>query len=200
MLNSRLTLLVLILSAIVLWLNIQHESQHDELSPSSLHTTNYSWQLFNTTTWQLDKSGNLSGSIVKTSTLFYDEAAKTSEFTQPKITLLEPDQTLFIESQTGQSLHNQIFQLRGQVVVNQVEHSIDQLNPPTHSSTQNKTLKTEYINYNSQTQKITSDQLVSITQPNADFSGTGLEIDLKNNHVQLLSGVKGELRPQKNTD
>lgn len=200
MLNSRLILLVLILSAFALWLNIQHESQNDELSPSTLQSTDYSWQLFNNTTWQLDKSGSQNGSIVKSSTLFYDEAAKTSDFTQPQITLLEPNQTLFIESETGQSLNNQVFQLRGQVVVNQVEQSIDQLNPATHSSTQNKTLKTEYITYNSQTQKITSDQPVSITQPNADFSGTGLEIDLKTNHIQLLSAVKGELRPQKNTD
>ncbi|MBN2866447.1 MAG: LPS export ABC transporter periplasmic protein LptC [Thiotrichales bacterium] len=198
MLNSRLILLILVLSAFALWFNVQQEDQDDALTPSTLQTTDYSWQLFNSTTWQFNKDNNLNSAIIQSETLFYDEAAKTSDFTLPQLTLIEPNQTLFIESQAGRSSDNQIFELSGKVIMTQLEHPLDK--PQTDSASQNKTLKTEHITYNSITKKISSDQAVSITQPNSHFTGIGLDVDLTTRHFQLLSDVKGEYHPQMDAD
>jgi|GEM_PF-6644452 len=191
MLTSRLILLIVILSAFALWFNLEQNTE-DTLSSSSLQSTDYSWQLFNSTTWQLNKTSQQS-TIIQSDTLFFDDAAKTSDFTHPRVTLIDEQQTLFIESQQGQTSNNDLFELRGQVSLIQFDQTLSQLN----KATQNKTLTTEYITYNSKTEKISSDQAVVITQPSTNLVGTGLEIDLKTDHFQLLSNVKGEYRPIK---
>ena len=196
MLNSRLILFVLVLSAFALWFDFQQNTYTDTLGPSTLQSTDYSWQLFNSTTWQFNKELNQHGSIIKANTLFYDEAAKTSDFTEPRITLIEASQTLFIESQSGHSINNNNFELSGQVAITQFEQPIKKLD----QALQNKTLTTEHITYNSKTEKISSDQEVTITQPNSILVGTGLEVDLKTNQFHLLSSVKGEYNPIKALD
>lgn len=193
MLNGRLIILILVLSAVALLLSYQHESENGPLYTSSLQSTDYSWQLFNSTTWQLNKTLEQSGSITQTSTLFYNEATRTSVFTKPHITLIEADQTLFIESQTGRSINNSDFELNGQVIFTQHEQPIQTLD----QAQQNKTLTTEYITYNSIAETISSDQVVTITQPDAIIIGTGLNVDLKSRHFQLLSDVTSEYRPLK---
>lgn len=193
MLNGRLIILILVLSAVALLLSYQHESENGPLYTSSLQSTDYSWQLFNSTTWQLNKTLEQSGSITQTSTLFYNEATRTSVFTKPHITLIEADQTLFIESQTGRSINNSDFELNGQVIFTQHEQPIQTLD----QAEQNKTLTTEYITYNSIAETISSDQVVTITQPDAIIIGTGLNVDLKSRHFQLLSDVTSEYRPLK---
>ena len=193
MLNGRLIILILVLSAVALLLSYQHESENGPLYTSSLQSTDYSWQLFNSTTWQLNKTLEQSGSITQTSTLFYNEATRTSDFTKPHITLIEADQTLFIESQTGRSINNSDFELNGQVIFTQHDQPIQTLD----QAQQNKTLTTEYITYNSIAETISSDQVVTITQPDAIIIGTGLNVDLKSRHFQLLSDVTSEYRPLK---
>ncbi|MEA3405176.1 MAG: LPS export ABC transporter periplasmic protein LptC [Pseudomonadota bacterium] len=184
MLNSRFIIFTLVLSAFALWFVFQQTSQKIDPSSSSLESSGYSWQLFNSTTWQVDKTQNRSDSIIKAETLFYDEAAKQSDFTQPRITLTQADETLFIQSETGHSVNDSQIELNGKVVVMQID-----------KTRQNKTLKTEHITYNPNTQIISSDQHVEISQPNSLMTGTGLKADIKNNHYQLLSNVKGEYRP-----
>lgn len=184
MLNSRFILFALVLSAFALWFVFQQNSQKSDSSSSSLQTSGYSWQLFNSTTWQIDKTQKQSESIIKAETLFYNEDDNRSDFTQPKITLTQADETLFIQSETGHSVNDSHLELNGKVLVMQIDQTL-----------QNKTLKTEHITYNPKTQMISSDQYVEIRQPNSLMTGTGLKADIKNNHYQLLSDVKGEYRP-----
>jgi len=196
MLKSRFILFSIALSAFALWFVLQQTSQKDVASTSTLQSTNYSWQIFNSTSWQFDKQLNEAGPIIQTKTLFYDESAKKSDFTEPRIISAKSDQTLFIKSQTGQSMNDSDIKLNGDVVMIQFEKPISQL----EQTQQNKTLKTEYITYNSTTEKISSDQRVEITQASSLMTGTGLEVDVKNNRYQLLSDVEGEYRPTQNAN
>lgn len=196
MLNSRLILLILLLSGFALWLSFKQSPHSDTLGPSTLQSTDYSWQLFNSTTWQFDKVNNQPGPIIKSTTLFYDETAQTSDFTHPFITLVKPEQTLTIEAQYGRSTDNNYFELNKDVVLIQFDQTIKKLD----QSRENKTLTTEYITYNSMTEKIYSDQFVTITQPNANTSGIGLDANLNTQQFQLFSNVKSEYRPIKSAD
>jgi len=184
MLSSRFILFTVVLSALALWLVSQQTSEKFDPPSSSLQTSGYSWQLFESTTWRVDKTQNQSDAMIEAETLFYDETAKRSDFTQPKITLKQADKTIYIQSKTGHSVHNGNIELNSQVVILQSDNTL-----------QNKTLKTEHITYNPITQIIRSDQRVEISQPNSLMVGTGLKADFKNNHYQLLSDVKGEYHP-----
>jgi len=185
MLNSRFILFTLVLSAFALWFVFQQTSQKSTSSTSSsLQTSGYSWQLFNSITWQVDKTQNQADSIIQADTLFYNETEGRTDFTQPKITLIQPGENLYIQSETGHSVNDDHIEFNGNVVMLQID-----------KTQQNKTLTTQHITYNPNTQLISSDQLVKISQPNLQMTGTGLRADLKNNQYQLLSDVKGEYRP-----
>ena len=194
MLNNRFILFALALSAFALWFVVQQSSQEDPENTSTLQSTNYSWQLFDSTTWQFDKLENQQGSIINAKTLFYDDAAKSSDLTEPRIVLIQADKTLFISSKTANTLNDSELQLNGDVILMQLEQPVQELG----EIQKNKTLKTQRITYNSKTEKITTDQQVEIIQPHASIIGTGLEIDLKNSRYQLLSNIKGEYRPAQN--
>lgn len=196
MLNTRLILLILILSALALWLSYKQNPHTDTLGPSSLESTDYSWQLFNSTTWRFDKALNQPGPIIKSDTLFYDETAQTSDFTQPFITIIKPEQTLTIKGQYGRSADNSYFELNRNVVLSQFDQPIQRLD----QAVENKTLTTEYITYNSITEIVKSDQFVTITQPNSITSGVGLDANLKTEQFQLFSDVKSEYHPVKTSD
>ncbi len=192
MLNIRFTLFTLILSVFALWFVFQQTAKKAPPASSTLEESGYSWQLFNSTTWQFDKVSNQPGSTIQADTLFYDDAAKSSDFTEPRVTMIQAEQTLFIRSENGHSINDNELELSGKVVLTQFDQPIQQLS----QADQNKTLKTEYITYNSETQVLTSDQRVEITQPNATTTGTGLKADIQNRHYQLLSDVQTDYQPQ----
>lgn len=191
MFSGRFILFALILAALALWISFQQTTQQSTLLDSSLKSTDYSWQLFNSTTWQFDKSQSKQNTITQADSVFYQEANQTSRLSQPRIVISQPEQTLVIRSQQGQTRADSVLELAGQVVVTQ----FDQPYLAIKTDSQNKTLTTEFITYNSNTEEINSHREVVITQANATTSGTGLKANLKTRQFQLLSNVKGHYMP-----
>ncbi|MDG6773581.1 LPS export ABC transporter periplasmic protein LptC [Thiomicrorhabdus sp. ZW0627] len=193
MLNSRFIFFTLLLSALALWIAFQQNTSTTTASKgSSLQSTDYSWQLFNATTWQLDKTDNHKNTITQAKSMFYQEALKKSELAEPRILISQPQQTLTIRSQSGETYNESKIDLSGNVVITQYDLPYAKVN----TQSQNKTLQTEFITYNANTQKISSPKDVTITQPGAITTGTGLKADIQKKQFQLLSNVKGQYDPQ----
>ncbi len=193
MLNSRFILFALILSALALWIAFQQNTSTSTVSrSSSLQTTDYSWQLFNATTWQFDKTENHKNTVTQATSVFYQESLKKSELSNPRIVIAEPQQTVTISSQRGETYNESQVDLSGNVVITQYDLPYAKIT----DESQNKTLKTQSITYNASTQQVSSADDVTITQPGAVTTGTGLKADIQKKHFQLLSNVKGQYIPQ----
>ncbi|MDX1347383.1 MAG: LPS export ABC transporter periplasmic protein LptC [Thiomicrorhabdus chilensis] len=191
MFSGRFILFALILAALALWISFQQSTQQSALLDSSLKSTDYSWQLFNSTTWQFDKTQSKQNTITQADSVFYQEANQTSQLSQPRIVISQPEQTLVIRSQQGKTRADSVLELSGQVIITQ----FDQPYLTIKTDSQNKTLTTEFITYNSNTEEINSRREVVITQANGTTSGTGLKANLKTREFQLLSNVKGHYMP-----
>lgn len=191
MFSGRFILFTLILAALALWISFQQTTQQPALLDSSLKSTDYSWQLFNSTTWQFDKTQSKQHTITQADSVFYQEATQTSQLSQPRIVISQPDQSLIIRSQQGQTREDSVLELEGQVIITQ----FDQPYLAIKTGSQNKTLTTEFITYNSNTEEINSNREVVITQATGTTSGTGLQANLKTRQFQLLSNVRGHYTP-----
>ncbi|WP_028486066.1 LPS export ABC transporter periplasmic protein LptC [Thiomicrorhabdus chilensis] len=191
MFSGRFILFALILAALALWISFQQTTQQSALLDSSLKSTDYSWQLFNSTTWQFDKTQSKQNTITQADSVFYQEANQTSQLSQPRIVISQPEQTLVIRSQQGKTRADSVLELAGQVIITQ----FDQPYLTIKTDSQNKTLTTEFITYNSNTEEINSHREVVITQANGTTSGTGLQANLQTRQFQLLSNVKGHYMP-----
>ena len=188
MVNRRFILFAFFLSALALWFVLQQNNQKPTLALSTLKSTDDSWQVFNSTTWQFDKTRQQNTSVTKAKTVFHNDATAISDFTEPRIALIQTEQTLFIKSQTGQSFKNGDLVLKDNVRLMQFNQPLQAL----EQAQQNKTLKTQFITYNSIKDTISSDQPVEIIQSGSVTTGTGLDVDIKKSHYRLLSEVKGK--------
>jgi lipopolysaccharide export system protein LptC len=191
MLNSRFVIFALLLAALALWFSFEQTRQPAGIQDSSLKTSGYSWQLFNSTTWQYDKQDEHRLTITQSKSVFYQDNNKQADFEAPKVMVIEPQQTLTLHSVKGQSFDDNRFELNGQVDIRQFNRPFNDI----ETNHPDKTLKSEHIAYDVRQQLLSSDGDVTITHQQGVTSGTGLMADLKTRHIQLLSNVRGDYNP-----
>lgn len=190
MLNARFIIFTLLLSALALWIGFKQSPSSIQITDSSLKSTDYSWQLFNSTTWQFEKKSEPRHVITQADSVFYQESQKSSDLTHPVITLIEPEQTITIESRSGKTSEESLIELEGDVQLRQYALPIAKIG----TTGQNSLLRTEQITYNANTQQAYTDLPVTLTHQENVTSGTGLRADIANRHFQLLSNVKGQYK------
>lgn len=188
-LNSRYLLSALLLAALALWISFQQTTRTARPADSALQQSGYSWQLFNSITWQYSADNPQRLTITQANSVFYDDSRKQANFDQPYLILIEPQQTLTLQSRSGQSLEERLFNFKGEVIARQYN------NTPNHAQPA-KTLQSEALTFDAQTQRLQSDLAVTLTHEQGITTGTGLRADLKNQHIQLLSNVRGDYNPQ----
>jgi lipopolysaccharide export system protein LptC len=191
MLNRRFILFALLLAAIALWINFQQIRQESTTEEVAIKHSDYSWQLFDSTTWQVDKTDSQHSRVMQAKTLFYQESLRKSELSEPLMLISQPQQTITARSQSGQTLNDSQIELSGQVVLQQYEQAYSKLTPDTR----NNTLTSEHILYNADTQQASTPEPVVIRHASGITRGTGLQADLSQKQFRLQSDVSGTYLP-----
>lgn len=186
--RSRLkfVLIALGLAAVTLWIT-QQQSNDQTQTAQSTPALSYSWQSHHSTTWQIDRQTSHKQTLIYTQQMNYQDASKRSDFILPNVLLLDSQQRTQIQSQHGFSEQNQLIHFKQDVVIHQ--------NNPLETG-QNKTLTTQSITYNAQTNVVSTDAPLVITWPQGRLSGTGLNANIETGNYQILSQVKGVYQPQ----
>lgn len=183
--SKRLSLFLIFISTIiVLIIAFKQSTTYTKPTPivQSL-TQDYNWQAFNTTTWQLDKTPlNQKQDIIFTKSIHYQNKNEVSSFIQPHfIQITDNDQLYILDSKRGETIDKNTISLEGQVQL----HHFFVKNPE-----QNKTLKTEQISYNTETELLSSPDETEISQPHLTIKGKGFEANLTTGEYHFFSGVK----------
>lgn len=147
----------------------------------------YSWQMFDSTSWVIDAKENKQSSL-KAQSVHYQEESQIAEFTRPEILQLTPEKTTHIQSMYATSTENTEVLFVGQV-------KMQSLSQPEPNS--NKTLITEQITYNNQTQQLSSPLKVTLQAPNLSISGVGFDGNLTDGHYQFYDKVTTFYQPTK---
>lgn len=186
--KKRLPLVLVFVAALIaLAINSHQNFQSESAQPAAHKKLGYSWQIFNSTSWQLDKTAPKQKQVyLKADAVFYQNKTKQSHFTQPYIIQQKPDNIVFVRSEKGDSREDAIINLTGQV-------KIDSYSTKTK---ENKTLKTEQITYNSQTELLNSSVFTELIGPDMRISGTGFTANLKKDTYDFKSNVKTYYQPR----
>ncbi|WP_040725997.1 LPS export ABC transporter periplasmic protein LptC [Thiomicrorhabdus sp. Kp2] len=186
----RILLLSLLLATISLW--ITNQQSQSTVSDTNQQKTElgYSWQASQTIVWNISPNEPDKQSVLQAKTILYKESEQRSEYQQPYIELTDLQSTTTLTSDYGESLDDKVFHFTNHVVMTQKENL-----QPTQA-VQQTTLKTQQLTYNLQTNELSTDAKVVITQYNGQTSGTGLKANLKTSELELLSDVKGTYYPQ----
>lgn len=192
LLSTRFILFALLLAAVALWVGFKQTDLSSKIDPLALQDSRYSWQFFNSTAWQVDKQQPEKNTITQAESIFYQEAEKKSELSQPFILIAEPEQTFSIESRQGRTFNESRIEFEGDVRVKQFDQPYARIT----TEHENKSLKTERLLYNTHTKMLTSDEPVVLYTPGSEIAGTGLKANLETERYQLLSNVKGTFIPQ----
>ncbi|MDX1796137.1 MAG: LPS export ABC transporter periplasmic protein LptC [Hydrogenovibrio sp.] len=186
--KKRLPLVLVFIATLVALAINNNQSFKSESAPASdSKKLSYSWQVFDSTSWQLDKRTPQQKQVyLQAKAVFYQNETKQSHFTQPYIIQQKPDSLVFVKSLEGDSQEDAIVHLKGHV-------RIDSYSPKTK---ENKTLKTEQITYNSQTELLKSDVFTELTGPDMQISGIGFTADLKKDTYDFKSNVKTHYQPR----
>lgn len=191
----RILLFTLILGAIALWITNQQPVTSNTLNHQTTKAPSYSWQATQTTVWHLNPAQSEKQSIIQAQRILYKDIEKKSEYLQPRVEIIDKKSISTLKSESGSSLEDKILSFNKDVEITQKTN-------PTTNETQNKSintlkLTTDHIHYNLQTNQLTTDAKVTITQYNGQTIGTGLKANLKTSDLELLSNVKGTYYPQK---
>ncbi len=189
----RITLFTFILSLVVLWvINLQNQQGHpkqEALTPQEV----YNWQSFQSTIWEISRHQPEQKTTIQTQTWQYSDASKLSQFTQPKITLVTPNNITLIQSQTGQTLNNEAIELSKNVTITQYS--------PNDQNSKNTTpsiiLSTQNITYNATLSELISRDTITLTQENSVTTGVGLYGNLQTGSFQLMSNVQTIYQPRR---
>ncbi|WP_127471302.1 LPS export ABC transporter periplasmic protein LptC [Thiomicrorhabdus aquaedulcis] len=182
----KFVLIALSLAGATLWIT-KHQNQNATHLASAKAPLSYSWQSNHSTTWQIDRATPQKQTLIYTQQMNYQDTSQRSDFSYPFVLLIDAQQHTKIQSQTGFSEHNQIIHFEKEVLITQFEPK----NPE-----QNKTLSTQSITYNAQTNQVSTSAPVVIKQPQGTLTGTGLNANLETGYYQLLSNVTGVYQPQ----
>lgn len=164
--------------------NSTFQSSLPKIKPVDL---SYSWQIYESTSWQIKKGQqNLKQTLVSAQIANYDKNHQISHFEKPFIVETRSSEVVFIRSQKGSTAKDKIIDLEQQVVI----YSFDL------TDRENKTLETEQITYNTETEKAISPVFTKLTQPGLKVSGIGFEADLKQENYTFKSDVKTIYQPK----
>lgn len=147
----------------------------------------YSWQVSKSTSWQVNKQQTeQKQTLIYARMVNYDNQTKRSTFVEPAIIEASASEILFVNSQRGSTSNDQVIELRNQVII----HSFDM------AAEENKTLRTEQITYNTETETATSQVFTELYKPGFRISGTGFEANLKQEKYTFKSDVKTFYQPE----
>jgi len=183
----KIVLFTLALSAVALWLTNLQPQNTDNTNLHTKKALSYSWQATNTTVWNIKPTEPNKQSIVQAQRIAYKDNEQKSEYTKPHVEIIDSNGLSTLTSLSGESLEDTVLSFTDQVVIVQ---------KPNDPSKNPITLTTDTINYNLQTNELTTDANVIITQYNGQTTGTGLKANLKTSNLELLSNVKGTYYPQ----
>jgi len=183
----KIILLTLLLASIALWITNQQSSQVAEPKIQQTLQPAYSWQATDTKIWQVKRSEQNQQTIIEAESILYQEQTQSSQFTKPQVQLIDGEQITQLNSQTGRSVNEQVITFEKDVIIKQTEPG--QVSPTT--------LLSEHLEYNTVTNRLSTDQKVSITQYNGQTTGVGLSADLGTSEFTLYSNVKGQYDPNK---
>ncbi|BBN59825.1 LPS export ABC transporter periplasmic protein LptC [Hydrogenovibrio marinus] len=179
-------ILVFVLSISLLLINTrQNFIQPSNKTPLERPKTTYSWQIFDSTTWQINKSApDQQQTYLTARAIHYQNDSKQSDFTTPFSIQQKPNETLLIRSLKGSSQNDQTIHLEGKV---QIESA--------SSNKENKSLQTEQITYNSETEQLVNHVFTKLTTPNVTITGVGFSANLKQDQYKFESNVKTQYQP-----
>lgn len=174
-------ILVFVLSISLLLINTQQNFlQPSSKTQSERPKLTYSWQIFDSTTWEVNKNTpEVQQTYLTAKAIHYQTDSKQSDFTTPFSIQHKPNQTLFLRSQKGISQNDQTIKLQGNV---QIES--------TTKNKENKSLQTEQITYNSQTEQLVSHVFTKLKTPDLIITGVGFSANLKQDQYKFESNVK----------
>lgn len=185
--SRKLSWLIFILFALVALIlgfkQMTYQTQSTQISPKPLE--NYSWQMFDSTTWVLNPSAQ---TLVKADAIYFQEQSQIAEFTNPQILQLTPDKTTRIQSQFATSVGKNEIRFNGQVKMQ---------SSTTNDKAANKTLTTEQITYNNVSQQLSSPVKVTLQAPQVFISGVGFDGNLVQGNYQFHSQVTTFYQPTK---
>ncbi|MPQ76196.1 LPS export ABC transporter periplasmic protein LptC [Hydrogenovibrio sp. JE_KL2] len=179
-------ILVFVLSISLLLINTQQNflQSPNKTQPERPKLT-YSWQIFDSTTWQVNKNTSEQQQTYLTAkAIHYQNNSKQSDFTAPFSIQQKPNETLLIRSQKGSSQNDQTIHLEGNVQIESASHNKE-----------NKSLKTEQITYNSQTEQLVNHVFTQLKTPNVTITGVGFSANLKQDQYKFESNVKTQYQP-----
>ncbi len=147
--------------------------------------SDYSWQFFNTQTWQQNPQDLTRQSYIRAEVIRHQREENITYFTQPFIILTTLEHSNVIESQQAFLNPENDMTFLKDVVINRFSTIVSNNKQPQH-----KTLLTQKITYNNETQQVFTSQPVVIKLPQTKITGTGLQANLQDRHFNLLSNVK----------
>ncbi len=190
-LSFALILITTVMAVFIILKQNYREPQTKETQPPE--ELKYSWQIFNSQTWQ-QNTQDLSRQIYLTSTVINYQAEKNlTQFAQPFVIISSLENIHVIQSQQAFLANETELTFLNDVIINRYPRKLSAKSSTeslTTTETQNKTLLTDKITYNTATQRIHTLLPVIIKLPQTKLSGTGFEADLQTGHYQLLSAVR----------
>ncbi|QBZ82998.1 Lipopolysaccharide export system protein LptC [Hydrogenovibrio crunogenus] len=192
--SKKLSVILLFVAALVVLTiafkqSINRDASSVQSKPLSL---THSWQIFESTSWQIPKlTPNTKQTIIYSDEVFYQNKTKQSRFKNPYIIQDKETSAFTIKSLQGQSVNDQIVHFNGDVVIHMVEKQ---------SPSENKTLKSEQISYNTLSETLTSKVYTEIIEPGLMISGIGFKANMTSGKYRFLSDVKTVYQPQKTED
>jgi len=189
--SKKLSVILLFIAAVIVLIiafkqSVNRESPSVQTKPIAL---THSWQIFQSTSWQISKhSPSTKQTVIYADEVFYQNQTKQSRFKNPYIIQDKEDTAYTIKSLQGETLNDQIVHLNGKVVIHTIEKQPD---------SENKTLKSEQISYNTLSETLTSRVYTEIIEPNLTVSGIGFKANMTTGKYRFLSDVKTLYQPQK---
>ena len=189
--SARIILFSLILAVLALWITTRQDVQQRSAQNTQVNADSFSWQSTDSTTWKINRNEPNQQTTLQTEHFRYHDITKQSDFTQPVITHLQPDNLVIIKSQQGQALDDEFITLSGNVIIKQMSTASTSSEAPQKNKTQNSILSTEHITYNANKGELQTDAKVTLTQPNGSTTATGLKANIETGQYQLLNDVQG---------
>lgn len=177
---------VLVVLTIAFKQSVNRDSPSVQTKPLAL---THSWQIFKSTSWQVPKlDPGTKQTVIYSDEVFYQNKTKQSRFKNPYIIQDKEKSAYTIKSQKGHSVNDQIVHFNGNVVIQMIEKQ---------TPSENKTLKSEQISYNTLSETLKSKVYTEIIEPDLMISGIGFRANMASGNYRFLSDVKTVYQPQK---
>lgn len=189
--SKKFSFILLFIAALIVLIiafkqTANRESPSVQTAPVAL---THSWQIFKSTSWGISQQDpNEKQTVIYADEVFYQNQTQHSRFKAPYIIQDKETSAYTIKSQKGETLNDQIVHLNGDVVIKMIEKQ---------APSENKTLKSEQISYNTLSETLTSKVYTEIIEPDLTVSGIGFKANMSTGKYHFLSKVKTLYQPQK---